>query len=66
MSDSIYAFHISSLNAALGDWKQEQLDAYPHQVELIETVALAMADFMQSEHVVTHKMLVERPPRKLR
>lgn len=64
MSDSIYAFHISSLNAALEDWKQEQLDAYPHQAELIETVALAMADFMQSEQIIKYKMLVEPSPRK--
>ncbi len=64
MSDSIYAFHISTLQAALNDWKQEQLAAYPHKAELIETVALAMMDFMESEHVRRHKMLVEPSSRQ--
>ncbi len=64
MSDAIYAFHISTFEAALEDWKREQLEAYPHQAELIETVALAMRDFMDSEPVRRHKMRVERSPRQ--
>ena len=62
MSEAIYAFHISTFEAALEDWKQEQLEAYPHKAELIETVALAMRDFMESESVHRHKMRVGRSP----
>lgn len=54
----IYAFQLDTLRAALKDWKHEQIEVYPHKAELIETVVLAMINFMESEHVINHKMLV--------
>ncbi len=59
--DPIYAFQYSTLLKALDAWKKEQLEAYPHRAELIETVALAVQDFMASRHVRDFKMLVEAP-----
>jgi len=59
--DPIFAFQYSTLLRALEAWKAEQLDAYPHREALIETVAVAMRDFMTSRHVHDYKMLVEAP-----
>lgn len=56
--DPVYAFQLSTFRQALDDWKQEQIAAYPQQNELIETVALAMEDFMQSKQVLNHKMVI--------
>ncbi len=60
-NDPIFAFQYSTFLQALDSWKQEQLAAYPHREELIETVALAMQDFMNSRHVHDCKMVVESP-----
>ncbi len=60
-NDPIFAFQYSTFLQALDSWKKEQLAAYPHREELIETVALAMQDFMCSRHVHDHKMVVESP-----
>lgn len=54
----IYAFQRSTFDAALQDWKSAQLAAYPHQQELIGTVVAAMSDFIDSDQVKSHKMLV--------
>ncbi len=62
--DPIFAFQYSTLQQALESWKTEQIAAYPHQAELIETVVAAMQDFMTSDHVRAHKMLVEAPTDK--
>ncbi len=62
--DPIFAFQYSTLQQALESWKAEQIAAYPHQAELIETVVAAMQDFMTSDHVRNHKMLVEAPTDK--
>ena len=59
--DPIFAFQYSTLLQALDGWKTEQIEAYPHQAELIETVVAAMQDFMTSDQVRAHKMLVETP-----
>lgn len=56
--NKIYAFQRSTFDAALEDWKADQLAAYPHQPELIETVVAAMNDFIDSDQVKTYKMLV--------
>lgn len=62
--DPIFAFQYSTLQKALESWKAEQIEAYPHQAERIETVVAAMRDFMTSEHVRAHKMIVGTPPEK--
>jgi hypothetical protein len=59
--DPIFAFQYSTLLQALDSWKTEQIEAYPHQAELIETVVAAMQDFMLSDQVRAHKMRVETP-----
>lgn len=56
--DPVYAFQLSTFRQALDEWKQEQIEAYPQQTDLIETVALAMEDFMQSSQVIKHKMTI--------
>lgn len=58
-NDPVFAFQYSTLQQALEAWKREQIEAYPHRAELIETVALAMEDFMQSKQVHDYKMLVD-------
>lgn len=61
-NEKIYVFQHSTLLRALEDWKQAQLAAYPHRRELIETVTLAMLDFLDSEQARRHKMLVSTGP----
>lgn len=54
----VYCFEKSSLERALRDWQEEQIDVFPEKKELIQTVALAMMDFMCSRHVVNHGLVV--------
>jgi hypothetical protein len=57
--DPIYAFQLSTFRQALAAWKQEQIAAYPHQQELIETVSHAMEDFISSKQVREFKMVID-------
>lgn len=56
--DLVYCFEKSSLEKALRDWRDEQIEAFPEKEEQIQTVALAMMDFMYSRHVVNHGLVV--------
>lgn len=56
--DLVYCFEKSSLEKALRDWQDEQIAAFPEKKEQIQTVALAMMDFMCSRHVVNHGLVV--------
>ena len=51
-----WVFNKESLDKALAEWMQIQIDAYPHQEELIKTTALAMQDFLSSDVVIKNKM----------
>lgn len=51
-----WVFNRESLDKSLDEWKQLQIDAYPHQEELIKTTVLAMQDFLTSETVIKNKM----------
>lgn len=56
--DLVYCFEKSSLEKALRDWRDEQIEAFPEKEELIQVVSLAMMDFMCSRHVVNHGLVV--------
>lgn len=56
--DLVYCFEKSSLQKALQDWRDEQIEAFPEKEELIQVVSLAMMDFMCSRHVVNHGLVV--------
>lgn len=51
-----WVFNRDTLDLALEEWKAAQIEAYPHQEELIQTTALAMRDFLDSEFVKRNKM----------
>jgi len=51
-----WVFNRDTLEVALAQWKTAQIEAYPHQEELIQTTALAMQDFLDSEFVKNNKM----------
>ena len=51
-----WVFNRESLDKSLNEWMQLQIDAYPHQEELIKTTVLAMQDFLSSEIVIKNKM----------
>jgi len=51
-----WVFNRDSLDKSLDEWMQLQIDAYPHQEELIKTTVLAMQDFLTSETVIKNKM----------
>ena len=55
-SDKVFVFSGDTFEVALAEWEAEQIAAYPHRVELIRTVALAMLDFMDSDQVRRHKL----------
>jgi hypothetical protein len=57
----VWVFQQSTLEVALDEWVQEQIDHYPHKEELIRTVALAMRDFLDSRQVAEHKMVMNLP-----
>ena len=55
----IYCFTDETLQAALDDWRQEALEAYPQQAAQIELTVRAMQDFFASEALIRrHKMIV--------
>jgi len=58
--DTLFAFSYQDFLGALEAWKAEQLTAYPHQAERIETTALAMRDLMHSRYVIEHKLVVRQ------
>lgn len=51
-----WVFNRDTLEVALAQWKAAQIEAYPHQEELIQTTTLAMQDFLDSEYVKKNKM----------
>jgi hypothetical protein len=55
-TDKVFVFSGDTLEAALKEWEEEQVAAYPHRKDLIRTVSCAMRDFMDSEQVRRHKM----------
>ena len=59
-ADTLFAFSYQDFVGALEDWKAQQLSAYPHQAERIETTALAMQDLMNSSYVIEHKLVVRQ------
>jgi hypothetical protein len=56
LSDQVFVFSGAACEAALAEWLDEQLGAYPHQEERIRITALAMRDFLMSEAAGRHKM----------
>ncbi len=60
VTDKVFVFSEDTFEAALAEWEAEQIVAYPHKGDLIRTVGLAMRDFMDSEQVRRHKMLMKR------
>ncbi|CAI8959895.1 conserved protein of unknown function [Methylocaldum szegediense] len=61
MMSKVWVFQQSTLDNALDEWVQEQIDHFPHKEELIHTVALAMRDFLHSRQVAEHKMMMNLP-----
>jgi len=61
----VWVFQQSTLEAALDEWVREQLVHYPHKEEFIRTVALAVRDFLDSEQVIEHKMVMDVPNKPL-
>jgi hypothetical protein len=57
-NNPIYAFSFETFLKSLNDWELEQVEAFPHRKTEIHTVYLAMQDFMLSENIKNHKMLV--------
>ena len=60
VDSTLFAFAFQDFLRALDTWKAEQLSAYPHQSERIETTARAMLDLMHSRHVVEAKLVVRQ------
>ena len=58
--DLVYCFQKKTLEAALEDWMKEQIKAYPKREKQIKITTAAMMDFMTSEHVSKHGMVVEQ------
>lgn len=59
LDDKVFVFTGATFETALAEWEAEQIAAYPHREELIRTAALAMRDFMGSEPVRRHKMIMK-------
>jgi hypothetical protein len=59
-ADTLFAFSYQDFVGALAAWKAQQLAAFPHQAERIETTALAMQDLMHSHYVIEHKLVVRQ------
>jgi len=53
---NVWVFDETKLAEALSAYSQEALDAYPQREELIETVVVAMQDFLKSEHAARLRM----------
>ncbi len=56
LTDQVFVFTGATLEAALAEWVDEQIAAYPHQEERIRITALAMRDFVMSDAARHHKM----------
>lgn len=56
LRDQVFVFTGAALEAALEQWVDAQIAAYPHQEERIRTTALAMRDFLMSDAARAHKM----------
>lgn len=63
LKDQVFVFTGDTLEAALEEWVQEQIAAYPHQEERIRITALAMRDFLFSEPARRHKMRMRAGPK---
>jgi hypothetical protein len=62
LKDQVFVFTGASFEAALAEWVEAQIEAYPHQEERIRIAALAMRDFLLSDAARRHKLLM-RPER---
>jgi hypothetical protein len=62
LKEQVFVFTGAAFEAALADWVQAQIAAYPHQEERIRITALAMRDFLLSDAARRHKLLM-RPER---
>jgi hypothetical protein len=62
LQDQVFVFTGASFEAALAEWVEAQITAYPHQEERIRITALAMRDFLLSDAARRHKLLI-RPER---
>lgn len=60
LSDQVFVFTGAAFEAALDEWVQEQVAAYPHQEERIRIAALAMRAFMLSDAARRHKLLMRQ------
>jgi hypothetical protein len=58
LNDRVFVFNGTTFEAALEEWTEEQIAAYPHREELIRITALAMRDFLSSPQVAHHKMIM--------
>ena len=63
LKDQVFVFTGDTLEAALEEWVQEQIAAYPHQEERIRVTVLAMRDFLLSEPARRHKMRMRAGPK---
>ena len=61
-NNTTYVFSHSTFLQALEEWEAEQIKAYPKQKERIQITVLAMQDFLQSEQVKAHKMILSGNP----
>lgn len=58
LKDQVFVFTGASFEAALAEWVEAQIRAYPHQEERIRITALAMRDFLLSDAARRHKLLM--------
>ncbi len=56
----VYCFQKDTMEAALNAWIQQQIAAFPDKENDILIAAASMRDFMNSEHVVDHGMVVKQ------
>ncbi|MGE5154620.1 MAG: hypothetical protein ACM3ST_11440 [Bdellovibrio bacteriovorus] len=62
LNDQVFVFTGAAFEAALVDWVEAQVAAYPHQEERIRITAAAMRDFLLSDAARRHKLLMSKPP----
>ena len=58
----VFVFTGATFEAALADWVDAQIGAYPRREELIRITALAMRDFLGSDQARDHKMIMKGKP----
>lgn len=60
--NTTYVFSHTTLIEALKEWELEQIEAYPDQIERIQTTVVAMQHFLRSENIKNHKMILSGNP----